>query len=108
MKDQEGFFQEVETKDGDYELLINLQHHRIVIHNRYEWIHIINDGLQAIWFLIGSIFFFYSSLQDAAIWLFVIGSAQMAVRPIIRIIHKMHRVEVESTIKKKVGEKNET
>lgn len=103
--DSETFFQETETKSGDYELLINLQKHRIVIHNRYEWIHIINDGMQAMWFLIGSIFFFYSSLETLAIWLFVIGSAQMAIRPIIRISHKLHRQEIETQIKNKAEKK---
>ncbi|HEU5139160.1 MAG TPA: YrhK family protein [Bacillales bacterium] len=98
-KESNPIIKETRTQDGDYELQINLEKHRIVIHNRYEWIHILNDGLQAIWFLIGSVFFFYSSLQEAAIWLFVIGSAQMAIRPIIRIAHKVHRKEIETKIK---------
>lgn len=98
-KHDDPFLKEIKTDKGDYELQINLEKHRIVIHNRYEWIHIINDGMQALEFLIGSIFFFYSSLENMAIWLFVIGSAQMAIRPIIRIAHKLHRREIETQIR---------
>ncbi|HEX7064729.1 MAG TPA: YrhK family protein [Bacillales bacterium] len=106
MGNQEGsnpIIKETKTESGDYELQINLEKHRIIIHNRYEWVHILNDGLQAVWFLIGSVFFFYSALEEAAIWLFVIGSAQMAIRPIIRVAHKIHRKEIETKMKDNVN-----
>lgn len=80
----------------DYTLNLDLEKHKIVIHHRYEWIHILNDIIIAIWFFIGSIFFFFASMQDAGTWLFVLGSAQMMVRPIIRIAHKIHVGDIET------------
>ncbi len=59
-------------------------------HEKYEWVHIANDFLIAFWFLVGSIFFFYSSLQYYGTWLFVIGSFQMLAGPIIRVFNKLH------------------
>lgn len=35
-------------------------------------------------------------MQEAGTWLFVIGSAQMMVRPVIRIAHKIHVGEIET------------
>ena len=59
-------------------------------HETYEWIHIVNDFLIAFWFVVGSIFFFYSSLTYYGIWLFLIGSCQMLLGPIIRVFNKLH------------------
>lgn len=84
------------VEQQDYRLNLNFDEHKIIIHHRYEWIHILNDIIIAVWFFIGSIFFFYSSLTDAGTWLFVIGSGQMMVRPVIRIAHKIHVGEIET------------
>ncbi|MDL4842175.1 YrhK family protein [Aquibacillus rhizosphaerae] len=56
----------------------------------YQILYNINDFLISLWFLIGSIFFFYESWKTIGIWFFVIGSAQLSVRPMIRIIHSIH------------------
>lgn len=63
---------------------------RLIIHRRYETASILNDFLVAIWFLIGSIFFFYPADTKAGTWLFVIGSAQLLIRPCIRLAHNIH------------------
>jgi len=68
----------------------NARQHERRIHERYEWLHILNDLLISLYFLVGSIFFFYARLQEAGIWLFVLGSAQMAVGPLIRTLNKLH------------------
>lgn len=60
------------------------------IHERYEWLHILNDFLLAAWFLVGSVLFFYADMAHPAIWLFVAGSAQMMLGPLIRTAHKLH------------------
>ncbi|GGE51884.1 hypothetical protein GCM10011391_33370 [Pullulanibacillus camelliae] len=73
-----------ETQDEDF------WRHHVTLHNRYEWLHIINDIVIALWFLIGSFLFFFEQYQTAGTWLFVIGSAQMLIRPLIRIAHKLH------------------
>lgn len=62
----------------------------LVIRQRYETLAIANDILIGIWFLIGSFFFFSESLSYAGTWLFVLGSAEMLIRPIIRFTRRVH------------------
>ncbi|TCP28764.1 YrhK-like protein [Scopulibacillus darangshiensis] len=76
--------------DNGYDHLDDSTKRQFKVHQRYEWFHILNDVMIATWFLIGSFFFFYESLVEAGTWLFVIGSAQMLIRPAIRIAHKLH------------------
>jgi len=63
---------------------------KVVIHERYEKLHIVSELLLGIWFLVGSIMFFFAHWTYWGTWLFVLGSAQMIVGPLIRIVHKMH------------------
>ncbi|WP_080437532.1 MULTISPECIES: YrhK family protein [Yersiniaceae] len=44
----------------------------------------------AVWFLIGSIFFFYDSLMTGGTWLFVAGSLQLLLRPVITLAELIH------------------
>lgn len=60
------------------------------VHETYEWLHIANDAVAALLFLVGSVFFLYSSLEKTGTWLFICGSAQMTVGPMIRIANKLH------------------
>lgn len=76
----------IDTRD----LTLHFNHDMLVVHRRYEVVSIINDVLIGIWFLIGSICFFYSSLMTIGTWLFVIGSAQMLIRPVIRLTRHFH------------------
>lgn len=62
----------------------------LVIKKRYETLSIVNDFLIGVLFLIGSVFFFYASTENAGVWLFVIGSAQLLIRPTIRLAHNVH------------------
>lgn len=88
--------EDVAVKDQNTELDVNYRKRQIIIHHRYEWLHIINDFLLAIWFLIGSIFFLFSSLTIAGTWLFILGSMQMLMGPIIRTAHKLHVKDLET------------
>ncbi|REC96054.1 YrhK family protein [Kushneria indalinina] len=72
------------------DLTLHFNHDMLVVHRRYEVISIINDVLIGLWFLLGSICFFYSSLMMIGTWLFVIGSAQMLIRPVIRLSRHFH------------------
>lgn len=72
------------------DLTLHFNHDMLVVHRRYEVISIINDVLIGLWFLAGSICFFYSSLMMIGTWLFVIGSAQMLIRPVIRLGRHFH------------------
>ncbi|MEA2119625.1 YrhK family protein [Halovibrio sp. HP20-50] len=63
-----------------------LGHEELVVHQRYEALSILNDFMLGIWFTIGSVCFFYEgSLRTLGVWLFVIGSVQLLLRPAIRL-----------------------
>ncbi len=51
---------------------------------------IANDILVGLWFIVGSILFFWASTSTLAIWLFLIGSIEMIIRPIIRLARNVH------------------
>lgn len=62
----------------------------IIIERRYRALGTLNDLLIAVWFLIGSIFFFYDSLMTDGTWLFVAGSLQLLLRPVITLVELIH------------------
>ncbi|MFC0338804.1 YrhK-like protein [Kushneria avicenniae] len=78
------------------DLTLHFDHHALVIHRRYEVVSIVNDVLIGLWFLAGSICFFYSSLMMIGTWLFVVGSAQMLIRPAIRLSRHLHLKQLPS------------
>ncbi|GGB54647.1 hypothetical protein GCM10011316_28380 [Roseibium aquae] len=57
---------------------------------KYELYRTIVEFLAAMFFVVGSIFFFYESLLFAGTWLFLIGSVLFAVRPTIRLLLELH------------------
>ena len=71
-------------------LTLDLGPEQLVINRRYEVASMLNDILTGLWFVVGSIFFFFDSLQTPAIWLFLIGSVELLIRPIIRIARDVH------------------
>lgn len=75
---------------GDRSLTITIGHDEIIIRRRYEAISIVNDFLIALWFLIGSVFFFYPAMETSGTWLFVLGSVQLLIRPTIRLARHIH------------------
>lgn len=62
----------------------------VVLRRRYEIASIVNDLLIAGWFLVGSILFFREATTYVGTWFFVIGSAQLAIRPTIRLSRRFH------------------
>ena len=62
----------------------------IVIQRRYDALGAVNDLLIAIWFLIGSSFFLKESLTTDGTWLFILGSAQLLIKPLIKLISLIH------------------
>jgi hypothetical protein len=74
----------------DNPLTLTVGDEQLVIRRRYEVISIINDFFIASWFLLGSVFFLYPSMEKLAIWLFIIGSAQFLIRPTIRLLAHIH------------------
>ncbi len=71
-------------------LTIRLGHDALVIRRRYQIASILNDFFIGIWFLVGSILFLDPSLEGPGVWLFILGSAQLLVRPTIRLARGIH------------------
>jgi len=76
------------TAQGDLKLEIG--HEELVIRQRYEALSIGNDVLIALWFLVGSILFFWDATATAATWCFLFGSVEFLVRPAIRLARLVH------------------
>lgn len=73
----------------------------IVIQRRYDTLGALNDLLIAIWFLIGSFFFLNESLTYSGTWLFIVGSAQLMIKPIIKLIGLFHIGRVHPDLKRR-------
>ena len=71
-------------------LTLTLGAEQLVIRRRYEVASKLNDVMIGLWFVVGSCFFFYPALQTPAAWLFLIGSIQLLIRPVIRIAKDIH------------------
>ncbi len=77
----------------DPNLTVTVAGREITIRDRYETASIVNDVLIAIEFFVGSFFFFswveeFAS-KDVGVWLFVVGSAQLMIRPAIRLARRV-------------------
>ena len=77
------------SAEGASSLTIRIGPQELVIRRRYEAASI-NDVLIGLWFLIGSVFFFFESLTRAGTVLFVIGSVEMLIRPVVRLARHLH------------------
>ncbi len=82
-----------------HDLTFHIGHDELVIRQRYEVLSIANDILVGLWFIVGSVLFFFSSTSTLAIWLFLIGSIEMIIRPIIRLARKVHLGKIRSNSK---------
>ncbi|MDX5935318.1 YrhK family protein [Acidithiobacillus thiooxidans] len=85
-----------ENSQSNSNFTICMGHDELLIRNRYETISIANDFMIGILFLIGSSFFFYPSMETAGVWLFVIGSAELLIRPVIRLARHIHLQKLPS------------
>ncbi|WP_321504209.1 YrhK family protein [Breoghania sp.] len=65
---------------------------------RYETARTAIEFGAAIAFIVGSVFFFYESLQYAGTWLFLIGSILFAVRPAVRLALEIRLVRLPDDI----------
>ena len=78
------------SAEGASSLTIRIGPQELVIRRRYEAASIVNDVLIGLWFLIGSVLFFFDSLTRAGTVLFVIGSVEMLIRPVVRLARHLH------------------
>ncbi|WP_217495006.1 YrhK family protein [Marinomonas sp. FW-1] len=75
-------------QDSEWDLDIGQEH--FVVQRRYEALGAFNDVLIAVWFLIGSFFFLNDSLVESGTWLFIVGSAQLIIKPLIKLTSLIH------------------
>lgn len=59
----------------------------IFFNKRYQLLAIINDLTLGVWFTIGSVLFLFTQTQTAGTILFILGSAQLLGRPILKLLH---------------------
>ena len=67
----------------------------LVIRQRYEVLSIANDILIAAWFIVGSIMFFSTASTELGTWMFLIGSIELMIRPVIRLTRRVHLGRVQ-------------
>ncbi|MHC1558300.1 YrhK family protein [Actinomycetospora sp. C-140] len=77
-------------KPQKHPLLLAISPRERTIRERYELASIVNDILIAVWFLVGSVLFFSPETTFAGTWLFVLGSVELLVRPMIRLARWLH------------------
>ncbi|OON40253.1 hypothetical protein BTJ39_10190 [Izhakiella australiensis] len=75
-------------KQSNTSLTFGPQH--VIIRHRYKALGAVNDLLIAVWFLIGSMFFFSETLMESGTWLFVAGSIQLILKPAITLSKLIH------------------
>lgn len=71
-------------------LVLRIGPEELIVRRRYEAASIANDILIGVWFLIGSFLFFSAETMTAGTVLFVLGSTEMLIRPVIRMARHLH------------------
>lgn len=90
MEQQEKQDADAQHQSKDKYVDIQMGKHDLFFKKGYDILYTINEWLLGIWFLVGSIFFYYESLKTWGVTLFVLGSVQMLIRPTIRLVHRFH------------------
>jgi hypothetical protein len=75
---------------------ITIGDEELVIRHKYEVASIVNDIMVAAWFVVGSVLFFSESTTTAGTWLFLVGSIQLMIRPLIRLGRRVHLTRIGS------------
>ncbi|GAA0513658.1 YrhK-like protein [Saccharopolyspora erythraea NRRL 2338] len=73
-------------------------HGELLLRHRYEMASIVNDILIAFWFIVGSLLFFSPLTTTAGVWMFLLGSIELAIRPSIRLVRHLHLRKVQKSI----------
>jgi len=69
---------------------ITKEEHKSDLNKIYKSLSIINDIMVGIEFLIGSILFLPGNNTTFGVYLFILGSSQLLIRPFIEIARKIH------------------
>lgn len=75
---------------SDKDIEFRIGHEEVVLRRRYEVLSIVNDLLIGLWFVVGSILFFSEATTMAGTWMFLIGSIELLIRPLIRLARRVH------------------
>ncbi|WP_428241591.1 YrhK family protein [Gynuella sp.] len=78
------------TDQNARKLDLQIGNEHLIIQHRYEALGALNDLLIAVWFLIGSFFFLNDSLVESGTWLFIVGSAQLLAKPVLKLAGLVH------------------
>ena len=72
------------------DLTLTIGDEELVLRGRYEVLSIVNDIMVAAWFIVGSVLFFSEQTTTIGTWLFLAGSVQLLIRPVIRLSRHVH------------------
>ncbi|GAA3738311.1 YrhK family protein [Salinactinospora qingdaonensis] len=76
------------SDDGGVRLRIGRE--ELILRQRYEVLSIGNDIFIAVWFIAGSILFFFPELTEWGTLFFLLGSIELLIRPVIRLSRRLH------------------
>ncbi|MGB3828137.1 MAG: YrhK family protein [Ornithinimicrobium sp.] len=71
------------------DLDVHIGSEELIIRDRFEALSILNDVLIAVFFIAGSLLFFSESTAYAGTWLFLLGSIELLIRPVIRLSRRV-------------------
>jgi hypothetical protein len=84
--------QDQQDPDAGHEgqpITLTLGNQELVLRQRFELLSIINDIGIFLFFTVGSIAFYWHELFNVGVTLFVIGSVQLGIRPLIRLTRRI-------------------
>lgn len=79
-------------------LQIHLGRRKMIINNRYQVIYYLNNILQGLLYVVGSLLFLFEFNETVAISLFLAGSILMVSRSFIQIIRDIHLKKLDDGI----------
>ncbi|WP_328810340.1 YrhK family protein [Rhodococcus sp. NBC_00294] len=71
-------------------LTLTIGHDELIVRQRWEVVSIVNDIAIAVWFIAGSVLFFSESTTELGTVFFLVGSIELLVRPVIRLVRRVH------------------
>lgn len=74
---------------GGEAVVLRLGDEELVLRERFELMAIANEIGIAVFFTVGSVAFYWHSLFTLGVTLFVMGSIQLGIRPVIRFVHRV-------------------
>lgn len=86
-----------QTRQLDNPITLRIGPDEIIIRRRYEFASIANDFLIGVLFLVGSVMFLSTRMEELGTWLFIIGSFQLLIRPTIRLASHVHLQRIPSS-----------